>query len=255
MSEIKLESIKKIPVLSRQSANEIASNNLKENKYIEELLDYIGFVDGGIANRIIDAAIKNNIVIEKVLLSINPFTDKSLNDRVVRLCMKKGVNAEGIVGKAFPFISLDVADELSEYAIKEECNPESLLNAAVPFVSTDIAKRIFEYAFLKKINPEFFSNKDFSLIHPHIAEMVTSYLDNVDSQVNNETIQMRLIRVFNESGIFLNSENYHEPLQLDSLHYISIICEIENEFDVEIPDEVLSENILSTFQDFLNLII
>lgn len=255
MSEIKLDSIKRIPVLSRQGANELANKILNENKYIEELLEYIGFVDGDIANRVIDAAIKNNIIIEKVLLSINPFTDKSLNDRVVRLCIKKGVNAEGIVGKAFPFTSLEVADEIAKYAIKEECNPESLLNAAVPFVTTDTAKQIFEYAFSKNINPEFFSNKDFSLIHPHITEMLTSYLNNVDDQVDFEAIQMRLIKVFNEAGIFLNSENYHEPLQLDSLHYISIICEIENEFDIEIPDEILSENILSTFQDFLNLVV
>lgn len=50
----------------------------------------------------------------------------------------------------------------------------------------------------------------------------------------------KLAKIFRESGIALNLENPDEALELDSLHYISIICEIENEFDAEISNEVIS---------------
>ena len=253
MNEIKLELIKKIPYMSRHDANALVNRCLGENKYVEELLEYSSFVDGNIANKVIEAVINKDIELEKLLMAINPFTDKYLNDLIVRLCIQKKVSAEGLVGKAFPFTSVGVADEIAKYAIKEGCNPESLLNAAPPFVTADMAEQIFEYAFSKRINPGYFSNKDYSVLHSSIAEKIGVYVEQYNNNTDND-IQLRLVRVFNEAGVFLNPEDPNEPLLLDSLHYISIICEIENEFDVEISDEVLSENILSSFQDFLNLI-
>ena len=68
-------------------------------------------------------------------------------------------------------------------------------------------------------------------------------------------IQNKLIDIFENTGICINREDTEELLDLDSLHYISIICEIENEFDVEIPDEMLSRNPLETFKDFEKMIL
>lgn len=67
-------------------------------------------------------------------------------------------------------------------------------------------------------------------------------------------IKDKLIQIFNESGVELNLENLNENLELDSLHYISIICEIENIFDIEVPDDVLGEKPLLSFNDFFELV-
>ena len=58
-------------------------------------------------------------------------------------------------------------------------------------------------------------------------------------------IELQLKQIINESGVEMDMSNQNEDLNLDSLHYISIICEIEDVFDVEIPDEFLGENVLS----------
>lgn len=67
-------------------------------------------------------------------------------------------------------------------------------------------------------------------------------------------IKDKLIQIFNESGVELNLENLNENLELDSLHYISIICEIENIFDIEVPDDVLGGKPLLSFNDFFELV-
>lgn len=67
-------------------------------------------------------------------------------------------------------------------------------------------------------------------------------------------IETKLINIFEDTGIIIDKDSKKENLNLDSLHYISIICEIENEFDIEIPDEMLSNNPLETFSDFENMI-
>lgn len=67
-------------------------------------------------------------------------------------------------------------------------------------------------------------------------------------------IELQLKQIINESGVEMDMSNQNEDLNLDSLHYISIICEIEDVFDVEIPDEFLGENVLSSFNDFVQLI-
>lgn len=80
-------------------------------------------------------------------------------------------------------------------------------------------------------------------------------MDNVNyKETLDLKIQSRLLKIFNEAGIDLDETNIEEPLELDSLHYISIICEIENEFHIEVSDDVLQENQLSSFKDFLMLL-
>ena len=70
----------------------------------------------------------------------------------------------------------------------------------------------------------------------------------------NVLVKSRLEKLLNESGIQFDREKLDESLELDSLHYISIICEIENEFEIEVSDEVLLENKLESFNDFIKLI-
>jgi len=72
--------------------------------------------------------------------------------------------------------------------------------------------------------------------------------------LSDQSIEKRLKNILNESGIEFDTNNLDESLELDSLHYISIICEIENEFDITISDEILVENQLASFNDFLKLI-
>ena len=67
-------------------------------------------------------------------------------------------------------------------------------------------------------------------------------------------IELQLKQIMNESGVEMDLSNPNEDLKLDSLHYISIICEIETVFDIEIPDEFLREKALSSFNDFVQLI-
>ena len=62
----------------------------------------------------------------------------------------------------------------------------------------------------------------------------------------------KLKQVFNDTGIFFDDEE--EDLELDSLHFISILCEIENAFDIEIPYEVMTSNELHSFGDFSRLV-
>lgn len=79
-----------------------------------------------------------------------------------------------------------------------------------------------------------------------------NYKEAVDLEMPQ--LQNKLLMIFNESGIDLDVTNIEEPLELDSLHYISIICEMENEFGIEVTDDVLHESRLSSFKDFLMLL-
>lgn len=63
-----------------------------------------------------------------------------------------------------------------------------------------------------------------------------------------------LTEIFEEAGVYFASDKLDEKLELDSLHYVSIICDIEDHFDIEIPDEYLTTNPLLTLNDFLQLI-
>ena len=67
----------------------------------------------------------------------------------------------------------------------------------------------------------------------------------------NDKIQEKLMNIFKENGYLVDAENEYDQLELDSLQFISILCDIENDFDISIPEEYLSGKDLNTFSDFL----
>lgn len=265
MEKLNINEINTIPFINRARANEIALRALNGNFELEPILGFLPFFDSNISNSIFKKAIDQNANIEKLLMAINPFTDKELNDIVAKKAIESGVSLETVIGKVFPFVSMSVANSIALYAIRSECNPESLINAAMPFVNSEIADRIVSYSIEKNVNPDFLLTRALPFISDSARSMVNKYLNraNANTKVNDnyqdvnlhETVEKKLVRIFNESGITFDLDKPDEPLDLDSLHYISIICEMENEFDVEIPDEIFYENKLSSFNDFMKLLL
>ena len=56
--------------------------------------------------------------------------------------------------------------------------------------------------------------------------------------------------------VFEQEENNFELTDYieDSLTFISFVSELENEFDIEIPDEYLLQGVLGTLNDLKNII-
>lgn len=70
----------------------------------------------------------------------------------------------------------------------------------------------------------------------------------------NTEIRMLLMDVFKQNGYSIADENDSAQLELDSLQFISILCDVENEFGISIPDEYMTGENLSTFCDFVKLV-
>lgn len=66
-----------------------------------------------------------------------------------------------------------------------------------------------------------------------------------------ENIRERLLEVLDRCSIVIDEK---EVLDLDSFSYINAIIEIENEFDIEIPDIYLKENIFSSVDGICEII-
>lgn len=67
-------------------------------------------------------------------------------------------------------------------------------------------------------------------------------------------MEERLLQIFKENGFDIQPNEYNDVLEMDSIQFISIIVAIETEFDLEIPDEILSMEGLRSFQEFLVLV-
>lgn len=71
----------------------------------------------------------------------------------------------------------------------------------------------------------------------------------------NINVKKRLEKVFNENGLTIDLDNQSSILELDSLQIISLFVSIEDEFNMEIPDEFLTREVLSSFNDFYEMIL
>lgn len=71
----------------------------------------------------------------------------------------------------------------------------------------------------------------------------------------NINVKKRLEKVFNENGLTIDLDNQSSILELDSLQIISLFVSIENEFNMEIPDEFLTREVLSSFNDFYEMLL
>lgn len=64
----------------------------------------------------------------------------------------------------------------------------------------------------------------------------------------------KLRTIFAQNGYQVNSGDEDERLELDSLQFISIICDIENVFEITMPDHYLSGEDIDTFTDVLSIV-
>ena len=60
----------------------------------------------------------------------------------------------------------------------------------------------------------------------------------------NINVKKRLEKVFNENGLTIDLDNQSSILELDSLQIISLFVSIEDEFNMEIPDEFLTRSVI-----------
>ncbi len=71
-------------------------------------------------------------------------------------------------------------------------------------------------------------------------------------------IEERIMNAFNAVGIFMTPEEIRDAaideIIEDSLTYISFIVELEESFCIEIPDEYLLPERLSTFDSIITMI-
>ena len=66
-------------------------------------------------------------------------------------------------------------------------------------------------------------------------------------------IESKLIEIFNDYSIDIYNEQ--QVSDIDSIEYISLIIEIEDSFDIEIPDEFLDGNIFFNIDMLKSLIL
>ena len=71
----------------------------------------------------------------------------------------------------------------------------------------------------------------------------------------NINVKKRLEKVFNENGLTIDLDNQSSILELDSLQIISLFVSIDDEFNMEIPDEFLTREVLSSFNDFYEMLL
>ena len=72
--------------------------------------------------------------------------------------------------------------------------------------------------------------------------------------MNTEMIQKKVKKMFEENGLIIFPGEEDAALDLDSLRLISLVVAVENTFDVEVPDQYLSQAMLASYNDFCDLV-
>lgn len=70
-----------------------------------------------------------------------------------------------------------------------------------------------------------------------------------------KTICDKFIDVMNSCGFDITEETLEEPIEYDSLQFVSTMVELENAFQIQIPDEYLFAEGLDTPQDMLDMVL
>ena len=65
-------------------------------------------------------------------------------------------------------------------------------------------------------------------------------------------IKTRILEALQRCSIIMHEDD--ESVELDSFSYINAIIEIENEFDIEIPDYYLAENLFVSFDNICEVV-
>lgn len=70
----------------------------------------------------------------------------------------------------------------------------------------------------------------------------------------SKNIYNEVRKIFEQNGILVYEEEGIEKLELDSLQFVSSIADLETQFNIQIPDELLNDENLNSMQDFCKLI-
>lgn len=70
-----------------------------------------------------------------------------------------------------------------------------------------------------------------------------------------EKINSKFIEIMNSCGFDITMETLDVPIDYDSLQFVSTMVEIENAFNIQIPDDYLLAEGLDTSQDFLDMVL
>lgn len=78
----------------------------------------------------------------------------------------------------------------------------------------------------------------------------TNY-DMILERNNRMDIENKIRKILDENGIYI-SDNPNENLDLDSITFISIIVCLENELEIEVPDDYLLIDKFMTFNNYVD---
>lgn len=72
--------------------------------------------------------------------------------------------------------------------------------------------------------------------------------------MEKEKIIEKMLEIFKGVGIHIY-DGIVENINIDSLQFVALICEIEESFNIVVPDEYMSFEKLQKFTDFIDMII
>ncbi len=70
----------------------------------------------------------------------------------------------------------------------------------------------------------------------------------------SQNIYNEVKKIFEQNGVLIYEEEGIEKLELDSLQFVSSIADLETQFNILIPDELLNDENLNSMQDFCKII-
>lgn len=70
-----------------------------------------------------------------------------------------------------------------------------------------------------------------------------------------DVVRDRFIEVMNACGFDISIETLDEPIEYDSLQFVSTMVELETTFEIQIPDEYLLADGLDTPNDIFQMLL
>lgn len=64
----------------------------------------------------------------------------------------------------------------------------------------------------------------------------------------------KLQKIFEKNGIFVDEDEWEDPLEINSLQFVKLLVSIEEEFSIQIDEDYYSGEGLQSFSDFVNMI-
>ena len=71
---------------------------------------------------------------------------------------------------------------------------------------------------------------------------------------NSEEIVVKMKKLFEENGLEIFTGEEDSVLEIDSLRLIALIVAVEEAFEVEVPDEYISQELFISFTDFCEMV-